>query len=64
MLEPCGHLDLAQDPLGAEIGRDLGPQDLYGDLAVVLRVLREVHRRHAARAELTLDAVSLGQGGS
>ena len=53
----------AQEPVGAEDGGKLGLEDLERDLAVVLEVLGEVHRGHAALAELTLDAVAVGQGG-
>ena len=40
-----------------------GLRTLMRDLAVVLEVLREVDGRHAARAELALDAVAVGEGG-
>ena len=63
MLEPGGDLDLAGEPLGAERGGQLGAQDLHRHLAVVLQVLGEVHRRHAALAELALDAVAAGERG-
>ena len=53
----------AQEPLGAEHGGELGLQHLDRDLAVVPEVLGEVDRRHAARAELALDAVAVGEGG-
>ena len=58
-----GGLDLLHEALGAEHGGELGLQDLEGDLAVVLEVLGEVDRRHAALAELALDAVAIGEGG-
>ena len=50
VLEIGGGLDLAQEPLGADHRGQLGAQDLDRDLAVVLEVLREVHRGHAALA--------------
>ncbi len=31
--------------------------------ALVLQVLGEVHRGHAARADLTLDGIAVGEGG-
>ena len=34
-------------------------KDLDGDLAVVLEIPREIHRRHTARAEFPLDAVTI-----
>ena len=55
--------DLLQEPLGAEDRGQLRAQDLDGDLAVVLEVLRQVHRGHAALAQLPLDAVAVGEGG-
>ena len=45
-------------------GGELGPEHLDGDLAVVLEVVGEVDRGHAARAELALDAVAVREGGA
>ena len=56
-------LDLAQESLGAEHRGELRLEHLDRDVAVVLEVVREVDRRHAARAELALDAVAVGEGG-
>ena len=50
-------LDLAQEPLTAERGAELGMQHLDGDVAIVLEIVREVDGRHAAGAELALDAI-------
>ena len=61
VLEVGGELDLGQEPLGADHGRELRAQQLERDLAVVLQVLREVHRRHAAGADLTFDPVAVGE---
>ena len=63
MLQVGGGLDLAEEPLGADHGGELGPQHLDRDLAVVLEVLGEVDGGHAALAELALDAVAVGQRG-
>ena len=63
MLEVGGGLDLGQEPLGADHGGELGAQHLERDLAVVPEVLGEVDGGHAARAELALDAVAVGEGG-
>ena len=63
MLQVGDRLDLAQEPLGADDGGELGPQHLDGDLAAVLEVVGEVDRRHAALAELALDAVAVGDQG-
>ena len=57
-------LDLTQEALGADDGGQLGAEDLDGDLAVVLEVLGEVDRGHAALAQLALEAVAVGEGGT
>jgi hypothetical protein len=44
--------------------RELGLQHLEGDLATVADVLRQVHGRHAALAELPLDAITVRQRAS
>ena len=62
MLQPGGELDLALEALGAERGGELGMQHLERDRAVVLEVLGEVDRGHAAAAELALEAVAIGEG--
>jgi hypothetical protein len=59
--EPCGYLDLAQQALRAEGGGEIRPQDLDGDLPVVAHVFGQEHGRHAARAELALDHVAIGE---
>jgi len=56
-------LDLLHEPLGAEHGGELRAQHLDGDLAVVFEVLGQIDGSHAALAELTLDAVAIGEGG-
>ena len=57
MLQIRGGLDLAQEALGADYRRELGAQDLDGDIAVVLEVVREVDRGHAAAAEFLQDSI-------
>ena len=51
--------DLAQEPLGAEHGGELGAQHLDRDLAVVPQVAGEVDGRHAASPELALEAIPI-----
>jgi hypothetical protein len=51
-------LDLGQEALAADHRRELRLEDFEGDAAVVLQVLGQVDRGHAALAELTLDAVA------
>ena len=57
-------LDLAEEPLGADDGREVGAEHLDGDLALVAEVVGEVDRGHAALAELALDAVAVGENGA
>jgi hypothetical protein len=64
MDQPRGDLDLPQEPLAPDGRRQVGAEHLDGDLTVVLPVVRQVDRGHAARAELALDAVALREGGS
>ena len=54
-------LDLGEKAVGADDGRELGPQHLDGHLPIVLEVLGEVDGGHAARAQLALDPVAVGQ---
>jgi hypothetical protein len=51
MLEPGGEADLALEALRAEYSGQLGVQDLEGDGAVVLEIVREVNGRHPAAPE-------------
>ena len=62
MLEPCGDFDLAEEAVGAEAGGQVRAQDLDGDHAVMLQVLRQVHRSHAALPQRALEAVAVVQG--
>src|SRR3990172_1023114 len=63
MVELRGDRDLAQEPVGAEGGRELWLEDLEGDSALVLEVLSEINGRHPARPEFPLDRVAIGEGG-
>ena len=63
VLQPRGQPDLALEPLRSEGGGELGVEHLEGDGAVVAEVADEVHRRHAAAAELTLESVAVREGG-
>jgi hypothetical protein len=53
--------DFAQEALGPQDGRPLGPQDLDGDPTLVPDVLREVHDRHAPLPQHLEDPVVPGQ---
>ena len=62
MLEIGGGLDLRNESLGAKDRGELRPQHLDGDLAVVFDVVRQIHSRHAAGADLFFDGVAVGEG--
>jgi len=61
MLEASDDLDLLQEPLGTECGRQLWMQDLESDLPVVLEVLCEEHHSHAATTYFTLNGVAIAK---
>ncbi len=63
MLQRRRGLDLREESLGADHGGELGAQHLERDLAVVLQVVCEIHRGHAARAKLALETVTVGERG-
>ena len=62
MLQVGRDLDLGEEPLHAEHGAEFGLQHLERHAPVVLQVAREVHRRHAAGADLMCDLVAVGEG--
>ena len=53
--------DLAEEPFSAQSERDLGVQDLDGNLSVGMALAREIDMTHTPALELTLEPVSLGQ---
>ena len=57
MLELRRDGDLAQEPVGADGGGEIGVQNLDRDRTVVPQVAREVHHRHPAVADLALHVV-------
>ena len=61
VLEPGGEADLAQEPVGADGGRELGPEHLQRDGAVVPKVVGQPDLSHAPAAELALEAVAILQ---
>ena len=61
MVEPGGELDLAVEALGGDRGGELGGQQLERHRAGVAEVFIQVDRRHAALAELALEAVAGGE---
>ena len=62
VLEVGRDLDLGQEALGPYNRRQLWLQNLDSDLALVLQVLGQIHGRHPALAQLTLDAVAALEG--
>jgi hypothetical protein len=63
VLQRGGDLDLAEEALAAQRGGQLGLEHLEGDAPTVLEVLGEEDDRHAALAELALDAVAVADCG-
>ena len=63
MLEVGRQLDLGQEPLGADHGRQLGAEDLHGHRPVVADVLGEVDGGHAAGAGFAVETVAVREGG-
>ena len=62
MLEVRRRLDLGEETLAADDGRQLRLEDLERHAAVVPDVIGQVHGRHAAGAQLSLDTVTVAQG--
>ena len=56
--EPGRHANFTMKALGTDIGGDFGAQHLECHTAVVPQVVREVHYRHPAFAELAVDGVA------
>jgi len=48
MIQPGGEGDLAKEPLGAEGGGQLGPEQLERDGAIVLEIMGTIDRGHPA----------------
>ena len=62
MLKLGGKADLAFEALGAHGRRELGEQDVDGDVAVVLDVLGQLDRGHAAATKFLLELVAVADG--
>src|SRR5439155_19388361 len=63
VLEPRRELNLTVEALGAQASRDVGRQDFDDDLASERDVVDKKDARHAAAAQLPLDAISVTQAG-
>jgi hypothetical protein len=62
MLEVGRGADLSEEALGTDGLAEFGAKHLHGDRAIMPLILGEVHRCHAALAELALDPVSAREG--
>lgn len=62
MLEVRGDANLGEEAVDAEGGAELRFEELEGDGAAVADVAREVHGRHTAAADLSLDDVPVRDG--
>ena len=63
MMQAGRGLDLGEEALRPQQGRQLRLHDLDRYHALVFHVLRQPDRGHAAGTELALDPVAVGQGG-
>ncbi len=61
MIQPRGDLDLAQEAIRAEHQCQLGAKHLDRYLAVVLHIVRQIYGRHASAAELSHEAIAVGE---
>jgi hypothetical protein len=55
-------LDLPNEAFGAEARGKLGPEDLDGNVAVMLQVLGEIDGGHTAAPDLPFDLITVGKG--
>lgn len=63
VVQPGGNLDFLEEPLGADGRREVGAENLDGDLAGMLPIPCEIDRGHPATAQHPLDVVSVSDGG-
>ena len=61
MTEVRGEVDLTDEPLTEQAGRDLGVQHLDRHAATGVLLHREVDPRHTARADFPFDIVARGE---
>jgi hypothetical protein len=54
MVEPGSELDLSKEAIGAQRCGEIRVKNLQGDDSIVLAILSEVYRRHAAAAQLPI----------
>lgn len=58
MLKLRRRLDLGQKPLGAKRSGEIGMQDLDRNVAIMLEIVSEIYRGHAADPDLAGDSIS------
>ena len=61
MIQAGGQLNLSKKALAAERFREIGTQHFDRDFPAVLVVVCQVDRGHAARAELAVEAIAIGE---
>ena len=61
MIQARDDVDLAQKSIRADRRGELRVQNLQRDVPMVFHVVGEIDRRHAAAADLALDAIASGQ---
>jgi hypothetical protein len=55
--------NLSHEALAADYSGQVGVQHLEGDVALVSKIARQIHSRHAACAERALNVIAAGEGG-
>jgi len=63
MIQVGRDLDFLEKPIAPDQRREVGLEDLDGDLAMVPEIVGEINRRHAAGADGPLDPIPAGQSG-
>jgi hypothetical protein len=61
VLQTSDDLDLVQEPVSSECGRQLRLKNLESYLAMVLQVLCEENDSHSATPDLAFDGVAVGK---
>ena len=61
MLQARCRANLGEEPFAPERRTEIRMQHFDGNIAVVLDVVREVHRGHAASTEFAVKAVAVGK---
>ncbi len=61
MLQVRCDLNLAQESFSTQHRTELGLQDFYCDIAIVLDVVSQIDRGHATDAQLSLDVIPTGK---